>query len=565
MKRVLVIDGRLPFERLLLERLERSPAVASCSSFARLTDGAPISGDALSRCMADQGIDTVVYSPCSGNLEATIPDLAEAATVLGACGRSGVRVVLLSSAAAYGASHNNHGLLRETRVPARSRKNRIASAWIELEETARRSIPAGGAAGDGPSLAILRPAPVLLAGSPDPISRMFRRRAAVTVAGYDPSLQLLAPDDLAEAVACAVEQEAGGVYNVAPGSVLPLRKALRAAGTRPVPLPTFLHRLGQSFRSSSADGVDCLRYSWTVSGEKIRRELGFAPRKGSIEALLEYCAASKGRRAPSGPAVSDPYGMDPHWVRLYGRTLFRFLARYYWRIETRGLENVPREGRAVLVGIHRGFFPWDGIMAAYVVAEETGRVPRFLIHPALIKFAHLAEFFIKCGGVLARRENAEDLLRRDELLGIYPEGAWGAFTLYRDAYRLERFGHEEYVRLALRHQAPIVPFVTLGSAETYPILGKIDWPWWKRITEWPFFPITPTFPLSPLPLPSKWHIRFLPPLPIERDYPPEAAGDPEIVERIAEEVRARIAETLEEMLRRRKSIFFGSIFENEAD
>jgi hypothetical protein len=98
----------------------------------------------------------------------------------------------------------------------------------------------------------------------------------------------------------------------------------------------------------------------------------------------------------------------------------------------------------------------------------------------------------------------------------------------------------------------------LGSAETYPIVGKIEWSWWKRKTEWPFFPVTPTlFPLCPLPLPSKWRVRFLPPLEVGRDHPPEAARDARLVRQISDRVKSQIETTISDMTSQRKSIFFG--------
>jgi 1-acyl-sn-glycerol-3-phosphate acyltransferase len=247
-----------------------------------------------------------------------------------------------------------------------------------------------------------------------------------------------------------------------------------------------------------------------------------------------------------------------------GRTTARFLERYYWRVETRGLEQVPREGPAMLVGIHRGFMPFDGFLAAHLIARETGRVPRFLIHPGLVKFPFLHDFMTKQGGMIASNENADYVLQRDDLLAIYPEGIHGAFRYYRDAYRLGKFGRDEYVRMALRNRAPLVPFVTIGPAEIYPILAKFEWSWWKRYSEWPCFPITPTFPLLPVPLPAKWHTLVLEPLHVERQYPVEAAEDDGIVQAIGRDVRARLDEAMTWMRGRRRSIFFGSIFGDNA-
>jgi 1-acyl-sn-glycerol-3-phosphate acyltransferase len=182
-----------------------------------------------------------------------------------------------------------------------------------------------------------------------------------------------------------------------------------------------------------------------------------------------------------------------------------------------------------------------------------------------MKFPFLFDFMIKLGGIPACRENADWVLQRDEIVGIFPEGIQGAFTPYRSAYRLGKFGRDEFVKTALRNRAPIVPFATVGSAEIFPILAKIRWPWWERLTDWPYFPITPTFPLAPVPLPSKWHMRFLPAVPLEPVYTPADADNPRAVRAISGDIRARIQSALDEMVARRRWIFFGSIFERRTN
>ncbi len=204
--------------------------------------------------------------------------------------------------------------------------------------------------------------------------------------------------------------------------------------------------------------------------------------------------------------------------------------------------------------------PWDGVMALDLIVKNIGRYPRFLIHPGLVKFPFLANFMTKLGGVIACQENAQRILESDELLGVFPEGIKGAFVRYSDAYRIHDFHRDAFVKMALRHRAPIIPFVTVGSAEIFPILGKLKSQSWTRYSEWPAIPITPTFPLIPLPLPSKWHTRVLPAMHVENDYPPSAAANPSIVRVISREVKQRMQNAIDEMLKRRKSVFFGSVF-----
>jgi 1-acyl-sn-glycerol-3-phosphate acyltransferase len=474
-----------------------------------------------------QGVEVAVYLP---RRREGRPDLAEAAAFFRAA--VGVpRLVVVSSAAAHAPHHHNLGYVEES---YRSQgPNPVAEAWRELEALVPEE-----------KTIVLRPAPLAARDGGDLFSSLLSGRAAVVPPGYDPALQILAPEDLAEAVALAVERGAGkpGVYNVAPRGAVSVRGALRLAGARRLPL------------GWAGGPLEYLRHNWTVSGRRIERELGFVPRKSSAEAVL---AAYGG----TGEAPEfDDFGLDTGYISAYERTLFKFLHDLYWRIEYQGLENVPREGGAVLTGVHRGFMPWDGVMALVGVRRATGRIPRFLIHPCLIKPPFLANYMTKLGGIVACQDNADWVLGRGDLLGMFPEGIHGAFTPYKTAYKLGKFGRDEYVKMALRNGVPLVPFVTVGSAEIYPILGRLDWKWVKRATEWLYLPLAPNFPFPGLPLPSKWHTRFLEPVHVERQYGPEAADDPAVVRAISREVRARMQAAIDGMLARRKSIFRGSIF-----
>jgi 1-acyl-sn-glycerol-3-phosphate acyltransferase len=480
---------------------------------------------------APAGVDVAVFRP---RLRDGRPDLEEATAFRRAA--AGVpRLVLLSSAAAHAPHHHNLGYVAESYRSQGS--NPIADAWRELE--ALFADVAGG------ETIVLRPAHLAARDAGGLFAHLLAGRLAVVPPGYDPPLQLLVPEDLAAALALAVERGAGrpGTYHVAPRGAVSVRGALRLAGVRRVPLSW----LGGGAWS------DFLRHNATVSGRRIEAELGFVPQTASAEALL----AAVGR---DGGEAFDDFGLDVGYVAAYERTLFRFLHDVYWRIEYQGLEHVPRQGRAVLTGVHRGFMPWDGVMALVGVHRATGRIPRFLIHPCLVKPPFLANYMTKLGGIAACQENADWVLGRDDLLGMFPEGIHGAFTPYRQAYQLGKFGRDEYVKMALRNRAPIVPFVTVGSAEIYPIWGRLDWKWVKRATEWLYLPLGPNFPFPGLPLPSKWHTRFLEPLHVERQFGPEAAEDPAVVGALSREVRARMQQAIEEMLARRKSIFRGSLF-----
>lgn len=570
MARVMVIDDRDAIAESIVKCVCESPVVELCLRSPQREDGfgGHLSGG-FAGLLKEHDIDTVVYSPPLSGRHRMTPDLEEAESVFQQCSRMAIKkFILLSSAMIYGASPHNPGFISESRMILRTDKQPIIKDWVDLEALAVSYM--GQLSGQGIELSILRPAAVLVPGGDDYFNRLFRSSIAVVLPGHDPTIQLLSPVDLARAVRCALEKGSGGVFNVAPKAVITLRAGLQLIEAKRLPVSRLVQRVVRSALTRLGlahpiDQLEYIRYSWTISNRKITCDLGWTPQRSSVEALRDFRIAETGYlRSDKVPSLEfDDFGMDPHYITAFGRTLFKFLHDRYWRVEVQGLHHVPRSGRAVLVGVHRGFMPWDAVMMLHLVACNLRRYIRFLIHPGLLKFPFLFNFHTKLGGMIACQENADYVLKHDEIVGIFPEGIRGAFRLYRDAYQLGKFGRDEFVKLALRHQAPIIPFVTVGSAEIFPILKRLDWGWWKRQTDWPFFPVTPTWPLLPIPLPSKWHTQFLEPIHIENHYPPEAADDPAIVHAISHDVRCRMQEAISRMLDRRKSVFYGSVFEGQ--
>ena len=163
----------------------------------------------------------------------------------------------------------------------------------------------------------------------------------------------------------------------------------------------------------------------------------------------------------------------------------------------------------------------------------------------------------KLGGVPAHPANVHRLLYDEEqLVLVFPEGAKGTEKLYKDRYRLRRFGRGGFVESAIKAQAPIVPVAVVGAEEAMPVFAQVNL--FKKLTGLIYFPITPTFPLLGLLggvgyLPAKFKIRFLEPIPTD-GYDVDDKG---LVQTVAEEVRGRIQEELYEMLADRKSVWLG--------
>lgn len=255
----------------------------------------------------------------------------------------------------------------------------------------------------------------------------------------------------------------------------------------------------------------------------------------------------------------DELGMDPVYEERY-RPLLDFLHDRYFRVRVEGVEHVPAEGRAVIVSNHSGTVPFDGLMLKTAIAKEhtAARELRWLTEDFITYLPFVGSFMNRLGAVRACQENAERLLGRDKLVAVFPEGVKGMSKLFRDRYKLQRFGRGGFVRLCLRTRTPMVPTAIIGAEETNPILFRFETI--AKSFGLPYIPVTPTFPLlgpvGLLPAPTKWTIRFGEPIDLS-GYGPEAADDQILVGKLAERVRTTIQDMLDAGISKRESVWFG--------
>jgi 1-acyl-sn-glycerol-3-phosphate acyltransferase/nucleoside-diphosphate-sugar epimerase len=471
------------------------------------------------------------------------------------------RIVLRSSVTAYGSSFKNYGLMEEDRTSLLGEQS-PERRWVEAEELVL------GLEGQAVawSAAALRLAHVAHPEEGSLPAAMFAGRWACPAAGYDPRLQFISLDDAAAALVCAAQETGSGLYNITADGCVEFRRSLRRVTPLRLPVGQSLQRPARALLKRiglvrfGGEAVDQLQYNVTVTAQRARRELGFQPRATSVEALREML---RSRGKSGGERIStevDDFGLDPQYLQTWS-PWFNFLRKVYWRVEAEGLEHLPRSGPALLVANHRGFMPFDGVIHRSLILERTGRHIRFLVIPSLFKFAFLSDFLIKQGGVVASQLNTARLFSRGEFVGIFPEGISGAFRMYKGAYQLGAFGRDAFAKMAIEHQVPVIPGVVVGHVEIFPILGKMYISPLVRWTGWPFIPITPTFPLLPVPLPTKWHIRYLEPVSVS-PLRPEDAEDRRKVREFSQHVREIMQRNIDEMLVRRKHIFFGRIFDS---
>lgn len=265
------------------------------------------------------------------------------------------------------------------------------------------------------------------------------------------------------------------------------------------------------------------------------------------------------KRRLTGDYQTDEWGLDWEMVEMV-LPFVNFLYKYYWRVTVTGLDYIPDYGRALIVCNHSGQLPFDGAMVGAAIYNDhpSQRLIRSLYASWFPTLPFLSSFLERMGQVMANVENGTRLLQNDELVGVFPEGYKGVSKLYKDRYKLARFGRGGFVKMALATGAPMIPTAIVGAEETYISLYKSDL--LAKATGFPYFPISPTFPwlglLGVIPLPTKWSIDFGEPIPTDQ-YGPDAANNLNLVSQLTNQTRNVVQQMINDRLAQRRSVLFG--------
>lgn len=235
----------------------------------------------------------------------------------------------------------------------------------------------------------------------------------------------------------------------------------------------------------------------------------------------------------------DRFGMSPDAIRrlILSSVL---LYRYYFRVETFGIERVPAR-RVLLVANHAGQLPFDAAMlgTGVLLEAEPPRIARGMGEFWIPQLPFVNVAATRTGNLVGTPENCVAMLEAEECVMVFPEGVRGMNKTWSERYQLQRFGLG-FVRLALEAGAPIVPVGIVGSEEQQP--GLANWKGLGRALGMPAFPLTLGFPwlgpLGILPLPVKYRIHFGEPMHLEGSSTDEDAAIHEKVDRVRDAVDA---------------------------
>ena len=246
---------------------------------------------------------------------------------------------------------------------------------------------------------------------------------------------------------------------------------------------------------------------------------------------------------PVGSFGYDPWGYNEDRFKI-ALGAAKWLYDHYFRVVVHGLENIPAQGRLLIVGNHSGQLPMDGVLVGVAAAVNPSgpRLARAMIERFFPTVPWLGNYMNALGCVVGDPANCGKMLDMDEAIIVFPEGVRGSGKPYKKRYQLQRFGNG-FMRLAMAHHAPVVPVGIVGCEETMPTL--INAAPLAKLLGLPYVPLTPAL----LPLPTRVYIRFGKPMQFEQVATEAQVGA------CVDEVKNEVRQLIEQGLQERTSIF----------
>jgi 1-acyl-sn-glycerol-3-phosphate acyltransferase len=281
-------------------------------------------------------------------------------------------------------------------------------------------------------------------------------------------------------------------------------------------------------------------------------------RSTAIVAIREGTADAEEREDPRLSDV-DEWGRSER-TRVLARAIYEPIYSKWFRAEWDGLEKIPTEGGALLIANHAGAIPSDAPVIMHGIEKELDRPVYGLADYFFRTVPVLGTLWARTGGVSARPANAYRLLKEQRQLAlVFPEGTKGPSKSFTDRYQLRRFGRGGFVEIAMRAGVPVIPIAVIGSEEAMPVIMRV--PTLAKALGVPYFPITANLlafgPLGVVtPFPAKIKLQVLDPVRFDVPADQDRYSKSRIMEE-SEQIRGQLQEAVFDMLRDRRSVWFG--------
>jgi 1-acyl-sn-glycerol-3-phosphate acyltransferase len=233
----------------------------------------------------------------------------------------------------------------------------------------------------------------------------------------------------------------------------------------------------------------------------------------------------------------DAWGRSEH-LRELTRRLYDPIYKHWFRVEWEHFDRLPKTGGALLVANHAGAIPPDAPAIMHGIETELDRTVYGLAENLFRSMPVIGTLWARGGGVAAHPATGKRFTER---------------------YQLHRFGRGGFVEIAMRAGVPVIPIAVVGAEEAMPIVFKSSRA--AKLLGLPYFPVTANMlMMGPLGLvgylPSKFRLRVLPPVHFDVSADQERYSRSRVMDE-SERIRQTVQEALYDMLRTRRSVWFG--------
>ena len=215
--------------------------------------------------------------------------------------------------------------------------------------------------------------------------------------------------------------------------------------------------------------------------------------------------------------------------------------RAYHRHSVEGMDNLPLEGRTLVV-VNHSLATYDILLLMTAIYAETGRLPRPLIDRLFFKVPYAGELAQFLGSKQGSQENAEELLNQDEIITVAPGGMREALRPSTERYQIRWDRRIGFCKLAMRTKSPIVLAACPKADDLYDVYPNPITKWFYQKHKVPVF-IARGLGLSPIPRPIKLTHFISEPM-----IPPPLPDDPDEVTKVAVDFHKKVVDRMEALI-----------------
>lgn len=222
-----------------------------------------------------------------------------------------------------------------------------------------------------------------------------------------------------------------------------------------------------------------------------------------------------------------------------------------------GLENLPPDGRFLLVGNHTQFGS-EVFLIPDAVRRSIGTRVRPLADRNFGRLRGLpADLMAAFGGVIGEPENARELMRHDETILVFPGGGGEIAKFKGEEYTLRWQERSGFARLSVENGYPILPVGLVGGDDVYRSWTTRDSAYAKfsaalsqRLNGRPDMAMPLVLGIGPtlIPRPQRMYLRFGPPIDTTT---PLGLGNEQWVDIVRERTRLQLEDILADLLKLR--------------